>query len=154
MIVFNKERMADLQDELMPLFEEHKEEAFAFPFLNTAPSWDVYDDSERLGSHHFYTAREEDTGELVGYAGYWTMPDTHFSEEIFGYQDLLFLDQRYRRSGVSLDLIKFAEDDMIENFDVSVLTLTLKTKFNTESLPNALGYDSEEISYIKYVGDI
>lgn len=151
MIIYQRESIKDIKDELEPLLLEHKDEVAVYDFLDLDVDWGRYVEGDERDSVVTFTVRSD--GELVGYAAYFVSQSLHYSKEKYAVMDVIYLAPEYREAGIGVSLLKFAEEYLTEEFDVSLMTIHMKVWAPFEGVAKHLGYELKEYMYTKYVGE-
>lgn len=132
-----------------PLLEQHYEEICTHTdVIELDPDWDAYYTLEEAGMLRIYTAREEETNELVGYFVVIQSPAIHYKQDIFCSNDLIYVDKKLRKTKIGYNLIKFAEDDLRE-LGVALFVINMKAHQPFDTLLEKMGYDLSELVYAK-----
>ena len=76
----------------------------------------------------------------------------HYSDHTYALNDVLYVDEDYRNSGVGQTMFDYAEAQL-ENLGVSVIIIHMKTEKPFDSLCENLDYDYAERIYTKYIGN-
>lgn len=148
-ITFGKEKLKDIKEELIPLLNLHYEEIAAYQDkIKLAPDWDRYDQLDEADILKIATVRDD--GELVGYYISMVLPNLHYSEDLYGTNDIVLIRPEYRSAKVGLGLFQFVEDWMKE-LGVSVMTMHMKTFQPFDDLCIGLGWDYMERLYTKCI---
>lgn len=149
-IVFARESFEGILEELKPIFSQHWEEIAMYQdVVEYAPDWDKYFALERSDILHLLTARDD--GKLVGYFMALVIPGMHYKHTTYAMNDILFLHPDYRKTGLSIDLFKYAEAYFV-GLGVDVMSIHMKVYAPFDNLCLGLGYDCAERLYTKYVG--
>jgi hypothetical protein len=150
-MIFNKECLANVQEELEPLLKEHyKEVAMYTDRIDLNVDWDKYYMLESIGALVIYTMRE-DEGKLVGYNVFFVNNHLHYNDHKYAVNDVVYIDPAYRHNQNTLDLFIRAEDDLRDS-GVSVMTYHMKVYKTFECLMGVLEYDHAEHVYTKFIG--
>ena len=150
MITYQKRFISEIKEDLLPLLEKHKEEVAVYDFFSLNVMWDVYESAEDAGDFVCYTA--EDDGTIIGYVAYFISEAVHYADEVYAVMDVIFLDEAYRHSPVSRELMQYAEEELRRCFNITMLTIHMKVWLTFKQLADDLGYDLKELMYTKYVG--
>ncbi len=151
MITVQQERLADVKDEIMPLFERHWAEiALHQDKIQLAVNWETYEIIDDAGVLHIFTVRDGDV--LAGYLWILAVPHLHYAENLFANCDIIYIDKPYRKGFTAHKLIKFAEEKMKEA-GVSVMSMNTKIHKPFDKLLLRLGFKPIERIYAKYLGD-
>ena len=140
-----------VQEEMRTLVGEHWEEiAVNKDKIKLNPDWESYERLSDEGYLGIYTARSN--GALVGYFIVVATPNIHYKDHIFGVNDVLFLQKKYRKRLTGVKLIKFAEKDLKEK-GVSVLVINTKVHTPFDKILERMKYSLVERVYSKYIGE-
>ena len=140
-----------VQEEMRTLVGEHWEEiAVNKDKIKLNPDWESYEHLSDEGYLGIYTARSN--GALVGYFIVVATPNIHYKDHIFGVNDVLFLQKKYRKGLTGVKLIKFAEKDLKEK-GVSVLVINTKVHTPFDKILERMKYSLIERVYSKYIGE-
>lgn len=122
-MIFAVEPLSQCWDEMVSLASLHWQETETYrhgqPF---APSFDRYNEYDRMGWYFEGTMREE--GRLVGYAGIYIVPSMH-SQQMIANEDSLFIHPDFRKGRNAIRFIKFLEEECRKRGAVEV-TITAK----------------------------
>lgn len=105
MITYQRERIADLWNEVQPLLEQHWDEISAHKDIPLDPDVARYNAAEAAGWLRAYTAREAKT--LIGYAAFMVAPSLHYRASVQAVQDVVYVAPE-RRGRVGIELLRFA----------------------------------------------
>ena len=98
-----------LADGLEDILSRHWEEiALDRDTTPLAVDWQTYRDLERAGILKPYVMRTP-SGALMGYNVHFLRPPLHYSTERWSANDILFLDQRFRKGRAGIDLVRGVE---------------------------------------------
>ena len=151
MITYQQEELRDVLDEMRPLFDKHWEEvAWYKESIKLNPDYDTYLAMAEMGRVVVVTARDE--GELVGYNVMFLHTNLHYSDHVYGMNDIIFLHPDYRHSGIAKELIDLMETVLLEK-GVSVITYHMKLAHPFESLMEECGFGKQEILFSKRLGE-
>ena len=124
MITYQQESLVTTKEDARPLLEKHWEEiALNKDTIKLNPDWDAYADLEDVGILKIFTARSD--GNLIGYFVVFVRSHIHYKDNLFAYNDILYLDKDYRKGFTGAKLMKFAEKCLKED-GVSVLVVNTK----------------------------
>lgn len=150
--MFKQEFITLIRPELERLIKDHWEEvAVNKSKIKLNPDWDVYEGLEKLGHIKLFTFRDS-CGELAGYFAVTISTSLHYKDHLFATNDVIYIDQAYRKSGAGSELIKFAEGCLKED-GVSVLNINTKVHKPFGKLLEYLGFTPVEMVYSKYIGE-
>ena len=108
MITYQQESLVTTKEDARPLLEKHWEEiALNKDTIKLNPDWDAYADLEDAGILKIFTARSD--GNLIGYFVVFVRSHIHYKDNLFAYNDILYLDKDYRKGFTGAKLMKFAE---------------------------------------------
>ena len=151
MIEYKVELFSDCIEEMKPLLEKHYLEVALYQDkIDLNPDYDKYFEIEDAGMLHLVTAREE--GQLIGYFLSLVTPNMHYSDHHYALNDILYVAEEYRKSGVGASMFSYAEKCLKEK-GVSVIVIHMKTELPFDSLCETLEYDYSERIYTKYIGE-
>jgi GNAT superfamily N-acetyltransferase len=147
MITYQQESLVTTKEDARPLLEKHWEEiALNKDTIKLNPDWDAYADLEDAGILKIFTARFD--GNLIGYFVVFVRSHIHYKDNLFAYNDILYLDKDYRKGFTGAKLMKFAEKCLKED-GVSVLVVNTKRHKPFDVLLSWLGYRHIENIYSK-----
>jgi GNAT superfamily N-acetyltransferase len=147
MITYQQESLVTTKEDARPLLEKHWEEiALNKDTIKLNPDWDAYADLEDVGILKIFTARSD--GNLIGYFVVFVRSHIHYKDNLFAYNDILYLDKDYRKGFTGAKLMKFAEKCLKED-GVSVLVVNTKRHKPFDVLLSWLGYKHIENIYSK-----
>jgi hypothetical protein len=146
---FGVENFKENREEFIPLLDKHWLE-LRIPIEETelAFDWIRFDALESFGMVHFVTMRKE--GKLVGYQLSFIDTHLHHKNTLHAMVDLYYLLPEYRIGRNGLNLIKFAEAELIKRGVKKILTGATSIK-DTSSLFEYLGYTKFESVFYKLV---
>lgn len=147
MITYQQESLVTVKADIIPLLEKHWEEvALNKEKIKLNPDWDAYANLEDAGVLKIFTSRED--GKLVGYFVVFVKSHIHYKDHLFCYNDVIFVDEEYRKGFTSTRLIKFAEK-CLKADGVEVMIVNTKRHKPFDSLLVWLGYKHIENLYSK-----
>lgn len=147
MITYQQESLVTVKADIIPLLEKHWEEvALNKEKIKLNPDWDAYANLEDAGILKIFTSRED--GKLVGYFVVFVKSHIHYKDHLFCYNDVIFVDEEYRKGFTSTRLIKFAEK-CLKADGVEVMIVNTKRHKPFDSLLVWLGYKHIENLYSK-----
>lgn len=141
--------------EALPMLREHWREVAHFQDIELEPDYALYEAAARAGILRFFTMR---VGlqtvvdgpvywTLFGYAVFFVRPNPHYKQSLQAAQDVLFVDRRFRGLRAA-KFIRFC-DEQLASEGVEVVRHHLKAAHNHERLMARLGYEVEDIIYVK-----
>ena len=98
-VVFGRERVVDVWDEIVPLLKDHWREVAHYRDVPLDPDKEFYHKADEFGRVRVFTARKGDR--LVGYAIYFVGPEVHYRSLKQATQDLVFVSKEHRGFGVA-----------------------------------------------------
>lgn len=150
-IQYNEEQIKDIRNELEPLIIEHwKEIAIHQDKIKLNPDWEKYELISDLGILRCFTAREN--GRLIGYFIVFAQPHLHYVDHVFASNDVIYIDKKYRSTGVGANMILHVEKELKQS-GVSVLVVNMKCHAPFDPLMEGLGFTNIERVYSKFIGD-
>lgn len=148
-ITFGLERIADIEDEIRVLHEEHYLETET-TYLPTEfnPSYDRYKASEEVGQYIQFTARIGDV--LAGYLQYYVFDDMHTNIKQ-AREDALFVSKPFRGQKLGPGMLHYAED-ALRQLGCRMIGMTSKHPIGAPDMGGFLesrGYRKVAVFYIK-----
>lgn len=151
MITFQVEKFREVVAEAAPLLEAHYYEIGMYQDkIEYDPDIERYEDMDDAGFLHIVTARDD--GKLIGYYVSLLMPHLHYKGTLYAYNDIVYIDQKYRGGITAARLFKFVEKELKE-LGVDVMTMHMKTYAPFDSFLERQGWDYAERIHMKYIGD-
>lgn len=143
MITYQVESFAECIDEIKPLLRRHYREICSHPdILVFNPDYETYEQLGSIDMLRIMTVRDE--GYLAGYFITMIMPHLHYSDTIYGLNDILYIDHDYRGSTVGYRLFVNAMNDLKDNCGVTVLCVHMKIKHQFRRLLEKLEFKQTE----------
>lgn len=146
-LTFAIEKVRDVIDELMPLWEAHWKETEMYRngqgFNMDVERYIKYND---VNYYTLYTAR--DGKKLVGNFGVYLSKSMH-TKQIIATEDTLFLLPKYRKGFTSIRFIRFVEADLVSKGAVE-MSITVKSKA-VGKLCEFVGYKPVAYQYSKSI---
>ena len=148
-VTFGLERLAEIENELRVLHEEHYLETET-TYLPTpfSPSYDRYKASEEIGQYVQFTARMGNT--LVGYLQYYVFDDMHTNIKQ-AREDALFVSKKFRGQKLGPGMLAYAED-ALRQLGCRMIGMTSKHPIGAPDLGPFLesqGYKPVAVFYTK-----
>lgn len=143
------EPLAQFLTELKPMLHRHYDEVDDYLKENNTPldpDYDAYLSLNDQGVVHCVVARD-DRARIAGYILYIVAPHNHYTGVVFGICDMIYVSPYHRKTGVALDMIRFAE----HNIQCTYMTICEKVKHEFPALVKAVGYTPLETTYIRKV---
>lgn len=144
-ITFQREKLQDIFDEMLPLFERHWEEITFYKDIKLDVNTEAYYEMEDSGRLRIYTAREKD-GKLIGYGAYMMRQNIHYKSSYQALQDVLFIDKEKRGFGGKFILWC---DNQLKKEGVQVVYQHIKASHNWGKMAERLGYELQDLIYSK-----
>ena len=111
MVSYFQEPFDDVISDIEPLLQRHWEEiALNKDVVSFVPDYDQYKRLEDRGVLRIFTARND--GALVGYAIYFVSPNAHYSKDLWGVSDIIWVAPEHRHSLVGHFLLRFVEEQL------------------------------------------
>lgn len=153
MITFQREKVWELWDEVIPLLIEHWKEIAHYKDITLDPDIEAYNAMEESGVLRMYTARRQSIdllkGELIGYTAFFVRNNAHYRQSKQAVQDVLFLRDRDRLGFTGIKLIKFAEESLRDE-GVQVIYHHVKIRHDVLGrLLERFGYEPVDVIYTK-----
>lgn len=147
-MVFQRETLFDVIDEVQPLLESHHAEvAPASAVIRLEPQWGNYAELERMGLYVVFTCRVK--GALVGYGGFFL--STHLQHGVkVANNDLIYLVPQSRRGANAAKFIDFCETQL-KALGAQTITYHVKLKHDWRPILNRRGYSDEEVAVVKII---
>lgn len=146
-LVFAIEKVRDVIDELMPLWEAHWKETERYRdgqgFNMDVDRYIKYND---VGYYILYTARH--SGKLVGNFGVYVSTSMH-TQKLIATEDTLFFLREHRKGFNSIRFIRFVENDLMAR-GVVEMSISVKSK-DVGKLCEFMGYKLVAYQYSKAV---
>lgn len=144
---YQVERLAEIWEELQPLFAAHYREISVYPDIPLDMDKERYLQGERAGVLRCYTVRSVGA-ELVGYAVFIVQRALHYRGSLQAAQDLIFVRRDYRGGGVGGGLISYCDEDLAA-IGVQVVSHHTKAHHDFGPLLERLGYTLNERAYTR-----
>lgn len=145
-LVFSEEPMTkELIDEMVPLIIRHWIEV-GRKDVKLEPQFDHYLKLQKMGWIKTFTARSR--GVLAGYAVFIIKEHHHYSLARWAIQDLIYLAKEHRKGWAGYRFVKFM-DRMLEDDDVSVISMSVNYERDFGSLLARLGYTPSEMIFTR-----
>ena len=148
MTSYKIEKLHDLWEEAMPLFEQHWQEIATFKDIVLSPNKEADKTLEDAGMLRFFTARRDDR--LVGYAVFLLGCHLHYSQNLFAMQDVVFVDPLVRGGRTGWMLLRFAEKSLKDDDKVTLVQHHMKNSHPAlGALLARMGYAATETLWTK-----
>ena len=150
-ITYQQDSVASYEKDAKDLLQAHWEEiALNKHAIKLNPDWEAYYELEDQDMLKVFTARSD--GKLVGYFVVICRKHLHYKDNLFAFNDVLYLSQEYRKGMTGPKLMKFAEKCLKED-GVDVLVVNTKRHKPFDQLLVWLGYKHAENIYTKLLRD-
>ena len=136
MVSFQREKLADIWDDVMVLCAMHWEETEQYQSAPLNPDKERYLEYNEMGYHRQYTARDGE--KVVGHLGVYISTSMHTQVSI-ATEDTWYLMPEYRRGRNAMRFYQFIEEDLRKEGVYEVL-MHAKNANNTARLMEFLGY--------------
>lgn len=145
MIVFARELLCEVVQEVQPLLDAHYLElAKHQDRVKLDVRWEHYAALEAAGSFLVFTARED--GILIGYSAFFSSPHPHYAGLRLVSNDVLFLDKAHRVGRTGIRLIKFCEEQVAALYPGDTcLTWHAKEQTPLAGMLHRIGYGTQDI---------
>jgi hypothetical protein len=143
---YQRERFLDVVAEATPLLVRHWKEIAHYQDIVLNPDISGYVDIERRGGLRLFTAR--DGKKLAGYAVFFIRHNMHYQDSLQAVQDVLFLDEGYRKGFTGIKLIKYA-DEALRDEGVQVVYHHIKSAHNFGPILERMGYQLVDLIYAR-----
>lgn len=152
MIKYQVESFDQVEQEIKPLLEEHYQEVAMYKDrIELNPNYELYRHMDQTGDIIIFTARDQDANDaLVGYCVTFIQRHPHYSDHLYGVNDIIFVADPYRHTEVAPEMIHQLERKLQEE-GVSVMTFHMKTYKPFRTLMESLGFEEFETLYSKYI---
>jgi L-amino acid N-acyltransferase YncA len=143
MIVFARELICQVIDEVQPLLEAHYQELTRNKeVVKLEPRWSEYAALERMGCFVVLTARDE--GALIGYNAFFVNPHMHYAALRVAQNDVFYLREDHRRGTTALRFLRWSEQECRA---MGAHKLVYHCKLSNKFAPilHRLGYADEEV---------
>lgn len=95
---FQRERIADVYEEALPLLTAHWKEIAHYQDIILNPDIETYVKMDDAGMLRAFTARDLN-GILIGYAVFFVRANMHYKDSLQASQDILYIDKNKRGTG-------------------------------------------------------
>lgn len=147
MITVQSERLSDVIPDVSALLEKHYREICSHPDeLILDPNWAHYLALEDLGMLDITTAR--DGRELIGYACCLVLCHPHYQQNVFAFNDVIYLDSSRRMAGTGNRLLEHMEQSLTAR-GVEWLHMHVKLAHDFGPLLERRGYVCTERNFEK-----
>jgi len=149
MITFQRESFKDLEEEIIPLWEQHYDEiASNKDVIKLDPNLGGYRAFDECGGLIILTLR--DNGKLVGYSFFVLQMSLHYQTVIMAANDLFYVLPEYRGKMLGSKLMREAEK-ILKDLGVHQILMRTKSYANFGVLLERNGYEETEVHYRKLI---
>lgn len=149
-VVFRAERVVDIADEILPLYQAHWEESEAYRHgLPFCPGFELWASEEKAGRFILFTARKD--GVLLGYCQAYVSVSAHTGTKICT-EDALYLDPEIRKGLTCKRLVQYAERS-VKLLGVREVRMTVKVTNDIWKLWERAGYAKTGYELVKVLED-
>lgn len=143
---YQREIACEVFDDIKPLIELHYDEISRYKDIKLDPAWHRYDQAEKAGLLRVFTARDDNTNELIGYAIFIINYNMHYQKSLQALQDILFIRPDRRGSGARFILWC---DNELKKEGIQVVYHHVKKAHNFGALLERMGYECVDLIYAK-----
>jgi GNAT superfamily N-acetyltransferase len=146
---FQREPIALLWTEVMPLLAAHYREVAHFQDIPLDPDQAFYENSEAVGIFRAYTARDE-FGKLVGYAAYFVLPNPHYRSLKQAVGDVVYVTPKHRGHLVGFRMLKWCHEQLTaEGCETATQHVKTVPGLDFSPLLQGMGYEVVEKLLVK-----
>jgi GNAT superfamily N-acetyltransferase len=138
----------ELIDEMLPMLEEHRKELTAYKDIKLNVDYERYIGAYNIGMFRVFVARDENNS-IVGYVAYFINNNAHYSDYVYAIQDVLYVDKSRRGGVIGAKLLKYADNALKNEHNVSVVTQHTKVFHDIGPFLEKMGYEFVEKIYMK-----
>lgn len=139
-LTFQKERIQDIYDEMLPIFIAHYHEIAHYKDIKLEPNVAEYFKMEDTGFVYAYTAR--DGGELIGYSVFFVKYNLHYKSSLQAWQDIIYISKE--RRGFGKDFIKWCDEEL-RKLGVQVVYHHIKFDHDWSLVLEKMGYEKQDM---------
>lgn len=133
-------------EEINPLVENHYQEIAHFKEIELNPDYSKYIHLYNEGRLKLFTVRDQEDGELVGYAIFSVNYNLHYKQSLQALQDVIYI--KPERRGFGKKFIDFC-DSQLKDMGVEAVYHHVKVEHNFGPLLEKLGYELIDLVYGK-----
>ena len=141
-MIFQRETLFDVIDEIQPLLNLHYEELTAHKeIVKLDVQWGKYAALEKMGAFIVFTCR--DGGVLLGYNAFFLNTHLHYAGMTVAQNDVFYLSDAARKGSAALRFIRYSESQLKE---IGAMKVVYHAKHSNNFAPilHRLGYAAEE----------
>lgn len=148
LIEFRCEKFRDVLPELHILHEKHFSETEVHRLgFGMDPNYDYMEEMERLGQMLQFTARDTETGALVGNIRMYVNESLH-TKTLYANEDTLYILPEYRKGFIAIRFMQYVEG-CLKSIGVREVRTDSKTLNKAHRLVEYLGYKHVANKYVK-----
>lgn len=140
------EKNERLIEEMWPLLEVHYKTIAHFKDIPLIPDFDAYRTAEKNGGLRIFTARKD--GLIYGYSVFFVRRNVHYSTSLQAVQDVLFMDEHFRRGLSGYRFIRWC-DDQLRQEGIQVVYHHVKIDHDFSPVLQRMGYQEIERIWAK-----
>lgn len=144
---YQREAFGACYEEALPLLTRHWREIAKFQDIALDVDVTTYRHADTAGRLRVYTARVDEN--LVGYAVFAVGFNPHYRASLQAVQDVIYIDQSYRRGAIGLDLLRFAERELAAEGVQVVRHHVKRAHPKLGRILEHMGYEVEDVLYSK-----
>jgi GNAT superfamily N-acetyltransferase len=141
LITYQRERVWDLWEEILPLLFMHWREIAKYRDIRLNPEVALYNKMDQDGMFVAYTARKD--GDLIGYAAYFVRHNMHYRDSLQAVQDVVYLHPEFRQGFAGIRLLKFADEELTK-LGVQLVMHHVKIRNDFSPILERMGYQPIE----------
>ncbi len=145
---FNTESLKDIKEEMAPFLDNNHQESGTYPDMALRVQWENYFALEELDICKTFTMRDD--GKLVGYSIFIVSSHSHYQENIFALNDVVYIDPESRGSD-TIDFFNYCETELLVA-GAQVISYNMPTSDSMKRLMTAIGHEHVESTYMKRIG--
>lgn len=135
-------------EELREIIPAHYDELCVTKDFPLAPDYEAYGRMYMAGMLKCVTARNEEDGDLIGYAIFIVQPHLHYKTCKTAFEDIYFLRKEHRLGRTGIRLFQFAEEALRAD-GVNRIIMHTKIHLDNSRLFEYLGYKHTDKLYTK-----
>jgi|SRR3990172_6984321 len=152
MLIFSRERLVTIYEEMFPLLQAHyKEIAWCKDKISLEVDRERYFAMNDDGLLLCFTGRNS-KGKLLAYSAFFLSYHPHYNSTKFAVNDVIFVDPSIRDTGNGTNLINYCESEL-KSLGAQVITWHIKASMDWSPLVERLGYEPSDRIWQKWIGD-
>lgn len=144
-LTFQREKLSEAWDELLPLLQEHWKEIAHYQDIPLDIDRATYERLESSDAIRLFTLREGE--ELVGYACFFLVHHPHYRSSKQAQQDVIYIAPK-ARGGSGYRFIKDCDEELRKE-GVQVVSHHVKAAHNFGPMLERIGYDLQDLIYTR-----